>query len=88
MEYNSGQMVPIMKVNGPTIKPTAMELSGMLRETSIVVNLRMTWLTDMVTTPISTGAYTEANSEMTCKKVTAKKHGLMAPNMWEAMPTA
>ena len=69
-----------MRDSGTLIKLKAKELSGMLKEMFIGVNLKMTWPTDMESTLISTEASIRESSKMMSRKATEKKSGSMEPN--------
>ena len=81
MEYSIGPTVLITKDNGISIKPMDRERSGMLKVTYTEANSKTIWPTAMENTPILTGVNTKENSEMTSKKATARKSGLMELNM-------
>jgi hypothetical protein len=80
MESSTGQMVPIMKDNGTIIRPRGKVHSGMQKVMYIWANSKMTWLMDMVSTPISTEVSTKESSRMTSKKVMERRNGSMEQN--------
>ena len=81
MEYNTGQMVPIMKETGFSIKQKVKELSGMPKEMYIVESSKTIWQMDMENTHILTAVNIKVNLEMMFKKGMVKKNGLMELNM-------
>ena len=76
-----------MKVNGGTIRPKDRELSGMLKEISTLVSLKLIRLTVKEFTPMLTDPDTRANGSTTSKREKVRKPGLMEPNMLVSIKT-
>ena len=79
--FSTGQMEPIMKDNGFTIKQREMEHSGMLRVTFIEVILKMIWRMAKVNILILMGVSIKENLKMMYKKAMGRKSGLMVQSM-------
>lgn len=75
--YNTGLMVLTTKDSGNSIKRKVKVSSGMLKETCTEVNSETIWPMAMVNTHISMDPNIKESSQMTYKKVTVKKNGLM-----------
>ncbi len=81
MEYNTGLMVLIMKVNGVSIKLKVKALFGTQKGMFTEENLKMIWQMVMENTHISMDQSIKENSKMMFKKDMEKKNGLMEPSM-------
>jgi len=81
MVFSIGQMELTMKVNGNITKLKEKEPFGTLKEMCTEANSRMIWPMASVSIPILMVPSTRANLEMTFKRATEKKNGLMAPSM-------
>ena len=73
--FNTGQMMPITKDSGTTIRLRAKAHFGMLKEMFIEVSLRMIWLTVMENILTSTAVNIKENLMMMYKKAMVKKSG-------------
>lgn len=75
MEYSTGQMVPIMKDNGFSIRLKDKEHFGMLKEIFIEENSKMIWQMDMENIFILTEVNIKEILKMMFKKDMEKKNG-------------
>lgn len=87
MEYKNGLTEQFMKVNGETTKQKDRELSGMLKETSTLANLKLIRQTVKEFIHMLTDPDTKANGSTTSKREKVRKPGSMEPNMWVSIKT-
>jgi hypothetical protein len=81
MEFNTGLMELITRVNGFSIRLKAMVHSGMLKEMFIGEILKMIWQTDKENILILMEVNIKESSKMMYKKGMVKKNGSMEQNM-------
>lgn len=83
--YNTGQTELIMKATGCLTKQKGKVLSGMPKVMYIEVNSKMIWPMDMENILILMDQNIKESLEMTYKKDTERKNGLMELNTLEVI---